>query len=181
MHEQIKTIKEKAESIGSEKIRLEEETKNLRAKRQEELQQLKEMQEDLLNTQNKTAQRKIDLENCEDELVECKENLSQMKKKQAQQVKKIHKSEGDRETRSETLSEKRKALDVIEHELGLVEKEYKKLLKEREYTVNKKLEILNTKRENEITQETLKLDNELKQEEFTKLKKLVEEIKKDID
>jgi len=50
MHEQIRVIKEKAESIGSEKIRLEEETKNLRAKRQEEAQQLKEMQDDLLAT-----------------------------------------------------------------------------------------------------------------------------------
>lgn len=70
---------------------------------------------------------------------------------------------------------------MIEHELGLVEKDYRKLLKEREYTVNKKLEMLSIKRENEITQETMKLDNELKQEEFTKLKKLVEEIKKDID
>ena len=51
MHEQIKVIKEKAESIGSEKIRLEDETKNLRAKRQDEVQQLKDMQEDLLATQ----------------------------------------------------------------------------------------------------------------------------------
>jgi hypothetical protein len=38
MHEQIRIIKEKAESIGAEKIRLEEETKNLRAKRQDESQ-----------------------------------------------------------------------------------------------------------------------------------------------
>jgi len=104
-----------------------------------------------------------------------------MKKKQTQQIKEIHKGESDRSTRSETLNEKRKALDVIEHELGQVEKDYKKFVKEREYTVNKKLEMLKTKRENEITQETLKLDNELRQEEFIKLKKLVEEIKKDID
>lgn len=34
------------------------------------------MQEDLVATQNKTAQRRIDLENCEDELLQCKENLS---------------------------------------------------------------------------------------------------------
>ena len=33
MHQQIRTIKEKAESIGVEKIRLEEETKNLRTNR----------------------------------------------------------------------------------------------------------------------------------------------------
>lgn len=96
-------------------------------------------------------------------------------------MKEIHKSESDRDTRGETLNEKRKALDVIEHELSQVEKEYKKLFKERDYTVNKKLEMLNIKRENEITQETLKLDNDLKQEEFTKLKRLVEEVKKDID
>jgi|LauGreDrversion4_2_1035121.scaffolds.fasta_scaffold272943_1 hypothetical protein len=104
-----------------------------------------------------------------------------MKKKQTQQLKEIHKSESDRDTRGETLNEKRKALDVIEHELSQVEKEYKKLFKERDFTVNKKLEMLNIKRENEITQETLKLDNDLKQEEFTKLKRLVEEVKKDID
>jgi|688.fasta_scaffold2750557_1 hypothetical protein len=55
MHDQIRNIKEKAESIGTEKIRLEEETKNLRAKRQDEAQQLKDMQDDLLATQNKTA------------------------------------------------------------------------------------------------------------------------------
>ncbi len=74
-----------------------------------------------------------------------------MKKKQTQQLKEIHKSENDRDTRGETLNEKRKALDVIEHELSLVEKEYKKLFKEREFTVNKKLEIISIKRENEIT------------------------------
>ena len=55
------------------------------------------------------------------------------------------------------------------------------MFKERDFTVNKKLEILSIKRENEITQETLKLDNDVKQEEFTKLKRLVEEVKKDID
>ena len=38
MHTQIKTIKEKTENIASEKIKLEEETKNLRAKRQDDLQ-----------------------------------------------------------------------------------------------------------------------------------------------
>jgi len=120
------------------------------------------MQDDLLATQMKTAQRRIDLENCEDELLECKENLSQMKKKQTQQIKEINKSESDRDTRSETLNEKRKALDVIEHELGLVEKEYKKLMKERGFTVNKKLDITRTKRENEITQDTLKMETEIK-------------------
>ena len=104
-----------------------------------------------------------------------------MKKQQAAQLKEIQKCETDNDRRSETLKEKRKALEVIEHELNQVEKEYRKLTREREYTVNKKLEMMKIKRENEITNESLKLENDMKQEEFNKLKSDVESLKKEIE
>jgi hypothetical protein len=55
---------------------------------------------------------------------------------------------------------------VVEHELGLVEKQFKKLTKEREYTVNKRLDMQKNKRENEITQDELKLHNDERQSEY---------------
>ena len=96
-------------------------------------------------------------------------------------MKEIQKCETDNDRRGETLKEKRKALDVIEHELNQVEKEYRKLTREREYTVNKKLEMMKIKRENEITNETLKFDNDEKQQEYDKLKAEVESLKKEIE
>jgi hypothetical protein len=55
------------------------------------------------------------------------------------------------------------------------------LAREREYTVNKKLEMMKIKRENEITYDSRKLENEMKSEQYDKLKSEVESLKKEIE